>query len=684
MALRYRYLTSCALAAGACAAPVATTPPPAAAQLQRAAAPPSSAAAPRGAAPAGSPEPDQAAYRGLGADSVDPAIVARFAPPPLPAELSRRIQRAMDLRGTAGGRVTRRGDRMVFTWMVTGVAQVWRLDAPLGFPVQLTAGEDRTELEDLSPDDRWLVVRRDAGGKEHDGLYVVDLDGGPLRAILHVPGVRARFGFISDDARFVYYTANDVQPQTLTLYRWEYATGKRERLLDQPGVWVPVDHRAGEVLLAKALGSNRTELFSLDEVTRKLTPLLGQGETVRYEAMFGAAPGTLLVLHDNVGEFARLYTWKAGVFTPISPAVPHDVDSFTIDAMRTRIVYTLNEHGYQRVHVLDARTYARQALPSLRVAENVRAGALARDGRFLALTVDGATLPSTTVVYDWERRKAVTWRLPSTPEVDASRFAKASLEYYPARDGTPIPMFVRRPASCASEPCPVVVNFHGGPEGQARPGFSAALQLYVDAGFVIVQPNVRGSSGYGKAWLDADNGPRRLAVITDIEDCARHIRTAWAKAGVAPKIGVWGGSYGGYAALLAMSRFAGAYDAGVAEAGPANLLTFLTNTAAYRRPLRASEYGDPDTDRDALVELSPLTHVDKVAAPLLIMQGVNDPRVPVGEALVMHDAIARRGLATRLILFADEGHGPSKRASLALSFGQALAFFEQHLGRPAR
>src|SRR5262249_18728035 len=166
-------------------------------------------------------------------------------------------------------------------------------------------------------------------------------------------------------------------------------------------------------------------------------------------------------------------------------------------------------------------------------------------------------------------------------------------------------------------PCPVVVYFHGGPEGQATAGFSGFAQLFVEAGFVLVQPNVRGSEGYGKAWLDADNGPKRLAVVTDIEDCARYIRASWGKDGKPPKIGVTGGSYGGYSTLMAMTYFAGAFDAGVQEVGISNLLSFLNNTAPYRRILRISEYGDPVKDRDALIQLSPITHVKKLKAPLL-------------------------------------------------------------------
>jgi protease II len=609
-----------------------------------------------------------------------PAAVdlARFAPPPLPVEHSRRIQRLIDVRGAGGGLLTSRGDRMVFNWSVTGVSQVWRMDGPRSFPVQLTGGEELTTVEAISPDDRWLVVSRDAGGEETPGLFVVGIDGGALQTIVHAPGVRARLAFISDDARWVYYTANDVEPRSAALYRWERATGRREQLLGEPGLWIPRDHRGDQILLAKALGSNHIEYYLFEISTRRLVPLFGQNEKVRYEAAFGRRTGTYLVTHDSTSDFARLYEWKAGRFTPISPEVPHDIDEISIDEARTRIAYTMNEHGYLRLHMLDARTYRELPLPRMPGADNVSGGWMSRDGRFLALSIEGGTQPRTTVFYDWTTRKVIPWRSVSTPEVDTTRFARATLEYYPARDGTKIPMFVRRPASCR-DVCPVIVEFHGGPEGQSQPGFNPRAQAYVDAGFVLVQPNVRGSSGYGKAWLDADNGTRRLDVITDIEDCARFIKKEWAKNGKVPKVGVAGNSYGGYATLMAMTYFAGAYDAGVAEAGPANLLTFLQTTAAYRRSLRASEYGDPQADRDALEKLSPLTYADRVRAPLLIVQGANDPRVPVSEAVAMHDALKRRGIPAGLIVFADEGHGASRRSNLVLAFGHRLAFFEKHL-----
>ncbi len=620
-------------------------------------------------------------YSGLGAESVTPELIAKFAAPALPRAVTQRIQAMLDVRGAGTGIVTAKGDRMFFTSAVTGQPQVWRQDGPMKLAIQLTGGEDRTSVVDLSPDEQWLVVSRDVGGEENPGLYLLRTGGGPLEVIQHAPKVQTSLQFIADDSKSLVFRANDIAQDSYAIYRYDVATKSKELVFDRPGLWSIADRRGSQWLMVNQLGNAQNEVFTYDTATRQLTPVLGQNEVEEYQVRFGAKPGEILAASDKPGDFRRLYRVEAGALVPISPDVKHDVQGFSIDYARTRIYFHLNEDGYRRLHVLDARTYKELRLPTLPEAENVSFGGATRNGRFIQLSVDGATLAPTSVTYDWQTKKATAWRVPSTPEIDTKVFAKASLEHYPARDGTQIPMFVRRPASCSQSaaPCPVIVDFHGGPEGQAMAGFAPTAQLFVDAGFVFVQPNVRGSSGYGKAWLHADDGPKRLAVITDIEDAAKYIRSAWAKDGKAPKVGVMGGSYGGYSTLMAMTYFAGAYDAGVQIVGISNLTTFLTNTAAYRRKLRTSEYGDPVKDKDALATLSPITHISKLSAPLLSIQGVNDPRVPVGEAIQIFRAAESRNIPGGLILFPDEGHGTAKRENKVAQLGHTIAFFQKYL-----
>jgi len=638
------------------------------------AAPGARAQGPSPAAPAG--------YTGHGAGSVSAEVLAKFAPPAIPAELSERIQAMLDVRSPGAGLVSPDGKRLYFSWTVTGTRQVWRLDGPQRFPVQLTGGEDRTSPEAIAPDGSFLLVSRDRGGQEYPGLYWQSPDGGPLHLIQHQPRVQTFAQFISDDSRYVYFKANDVKPDSYAIYRWEKQSGTKEKVFDEDGLWQVADHRPdGRLLLVKELGSAVTEIYEWNPATKALRPIIGQGEREEYDAAYGAAEGDVLVLTPKLGEYRRLYRWRVGMLVPVTPEMKHDVASFLIDQARTRILYTVNADGYSRLGGLDAGSFQPLKLPKLPEADGVFPRSFSHNGRYSTVAVDTGTAPLLGFVVDWKTGQATQWQLPSAPEVDLSRFVRATLETYPARDGTRIPMLVRRPAHCV-EPCPVVVEFHGGPEGQSTPGFSPWAQLFVDAGFVFVEPNVRGSDGYGKTWFHADDGPKRLGIITDIEDCSTYLRRAWAASGQAPKVAILGGSYGGYSALIGMTMFAGAYDAGVDIVGISNLVTFLTNTAPYRRALRVNEYGDPEKDRDALVKLSPITYIDRLKAPLLIIAGANDPRVPVGEAVQMHDALQARGVKSSLIIFPDEGHGASKRSNRVVELGASLEFLEATL-KPA-
>jgi dipeptidyl aminopeptidase/acylaminoacyl peptidase len=648
------------------------------------------------------PDPSASAYVGHGVETIAPAVLEKYRPMPLAPEESRRIQSLMDVRAPGIGSLSPDGASMFFSWSITGIGQVWKLDGPRHFPQQLTGGEDMTSLAAITPDGRTLVIQRDRKGEENPGLYVQAASGGPLEVIQHVHGVQTRFEAVSSDSRYVYFTANDRKPDSYVVYRFDLgksgagdksgksASGEKEIVFDQQdGLWRVSDIKNdGRLLLRKETGSLTAEYFEWDPAKGALTPLLGQGEMEEYDARYGAHEGELVVVTNKAGEFRRLYSYTYGgggpdhkpKLTALGDDVKFDVDGFDIDRKRTRVIYTTNENGFTRLHALDAKTYRPLKVPAPPEADHVYFGPTTPDGRFTTLGIDDGTHPLHGYVLDWSTGKLAPWHAPSTPEIDTTKFARAKLESYPARDGSKIPVLVRLPDRCEA-PCPVVVSFHGGPESEARPGFSVGAQMFVDAGFVFVEPNVRGSDGYGKAWLHADDGPRRLAIITDIEDAAKWARTRFAAGDKQPRVGIYGGSYGGYSVLMGMTMFAGAYDAGVDVVGISDLRTFLRNTAPYRRLLRISEYGDPDRDADALAKLSPMTYVERVKAPLLIMQGASDPRVPAGEAIQIHESITARGVACQLMIFPDEGHGAQKRENRVLMLGNAISFLKKELAR---
>ena len=620
-------------------------------------------------------------YTGLGVGSIAPALLEKYRPRPVPPELGQRIESLIDVRAPGVGRLSPDGKAMYFGWSITGIGQVWKLDGAHAFPQQLTAGEDTTSAVAVTPDGAWVVVQRDRKGEENPGLYLQPATGGPLVLVQHIPKVQTLFEQVSSDSKYVYFTSNDTKPDSYVVYRWDIAKGQREVVLDKEGLWHVSDLRPdGRLLLRKETGSLSAEYSEWDPAQSLLTPLFGQDENAEYDARYGAKNGEILVLTNKAGEFRRLYSWTGpGQHAALGEDVRSDVSSFAIDDKRTHVVYTLNEGGYHRPHAMDAHTYKPIALPKLPEADQVVFGPTTPDGRFITLGVDDGRHPMKGYVLDWTTGKLDAWNVPSTPEVDSTKFARAQLESYKAQDGTSIPAFVRRPDKCSSDPCAVIVAFHGGPEGQALPGFNVSAQMFVDAGFVYVEPNVRGSDGYGKTWSHADDGAKRLSVITDIEDAAKWAKATFSSNGKDPKVGVFGGSYGGYSVLMAMTMFAGDYDAGVDIVGISDLRTFLRNTAPYRRILRISEYGDPDKDAEVLQKLSPMTYIDGVKAPLFIVQGAGDPRVPAGESIQIHDALEKKGVPCELTLFPDEGHGAQKRTNRVYTMAQSIAFFRKHL-----
>ncbi len=623
-------------------------------------------------------------YKGHGEDSISEEIVAKFLPQKLPANETRKIEALLDIRSPGRGLITSDKKHLLFSWGVTGVRQIWKSNGPNQFPVQLTGGEDATRLLEISPNNQFAVVSRDEKGNEHPGFYYLSLSGGPLNPIYMQKKVRPRYGFVSNDSKWVYFLANDNHPVNYRLYRKNIESGEKELLLDTPGSWYIADRdeKRGILLMANLTGSRSAEFSEFNLKTKKLTPVLGQGEKESYWVKLSRKPGEYFVLTDKMRDFQTLYHYKNKKFKAIAKE-DGDIERFSLSPNKRHLTYSLNRKGYKTLKMISSSSFKPRWFPSFKSALHVTAGSFSKNSRFLPFTVSYPTRPSVNYVFDMNNGKFEQWTKSSTPEIDTTNFVKPSLEYYTTRDGTKIPMFVKRPTKCndkTKDPCPVIVQFHGGPESQARPFFSASSQYFLNNGFVMVFPNVRGSSGYGRKWAMADDGPKRLEVLSDIEDAAIYIKKNWASnSGKSPRIGVMGGSYGGYATMMAMTKYAGAYDAGVAIVGMSSLLSFLQNTAPYRRHLRVTEYGDPEKDLDALKKLSAINYIDRARDPLLIIHGVTDPRVPVGEAYQMHQMLEKRGVKSELMLFPDEGHGVRKRKNVVLYLGHIVRFFSKQL-----
>lgn len=625
----------------------------------------------------------QASYEGFGSNSVSPELLQKFKAAPVAPEILSEIQSLLDIRSPGYGLTDSKGERLFFTWNVTGTRQVWRVEGPKTFPIQMTGGQDSVSLRGISPDDKWLVLQRDKDGDEQFGIYLQATTGGPLREVFKRDKVVASFDFISEDSRYLYFRANLHSPSSFTLFHYDIEQRLTEEVVRLEGFWNVSDFQSdGRILLREAKGNIHSAYYEWRPQTKELIPLFGQNETESYYASYSAQDDELLVMTNRFGEFYQMYRWNRDRedFTPLLEERDTELSYFLVDETRSKLVLSLNDKGYTRFEV-----YRLPEMQEVEIdwsnfqVEHRIPGTLSRGGKYLSTMLASSFEPSRTAVLNLETSEVKLWLEGNVPEIKTDFAEPASLEFYSARDGTQIPMFVQRPKQCKESLCPVVVDFHGGPESQAVPYFSATPLMFLKRGFVYVQPNVRGSSGYGKSWIDSDNAEKRLQVITDIEDAALFIKENWKVNGQAPAVGVMGGSYGGYSTKMAMTRFAGAYDAGVSIVGMTSLLTFLENTAPYRRALRVSEYGNPETQRETLLQLSPITYRDQIEAPLMIIHGATDPRVPVGEAILMYDAMTERGIKAPLIIFPDEGHGVRKRENQALMLAHILDFFEQNL-----
>ena len=248
---------------------------------------------------------------------------------------------------------------------------------------------------------------------------------------------------------------------------------------------------------------------------------------------------------------------------------------------------------------------------------------------------------------------------------------------YKSFDGLEISAFVYKPLNSENKKLPCIISIHGGPEGQANYGFSAVFQYYVNAGYIVIEPNVRGSTGYGKKFASLDNVRNRENSVKDIASLVEYLNN---RGDIDPgKIAVTGGSYGGYMVLACLTLYPQYFAAGIDIVGISNFVTFLKNTSDYRRNNRESEYGSLEKDREFLESISPLGKVKNIKAPLMIIHGRNDPRVPVTEAEQMHEAIQQNGGYSELHIYEDEGHGISKQKNRLDLYPKIIKFLDDNV-----
>ena len=567
--------------------------------------------------------------------------------------------------------------------------QIHRVMMPMGDREQLTFAREpvsvaRAPQSSVGPG---FVFLRDQGGNENSQVHYFDLNSRAIRMLTGGSGVHGGLVWSHDGRRVAFHgTARD--GVSFDLYIAEPASNSPPRLIYNGFQkswsvqdWSPDDSK---LLIRNYVSANESHLFVMDIATAALTPISeGEQRASVSAARFTADGRGVYIVTNRDSEFEQLrrLDLATGAVEVLTSHIPWDIEEFARSDDGRYLAWVANVDGVSRLTLLDVARRA-ELLPPL---PDGRIGRIGFDpaGKRLALTLESPQAPRDVFVFEVERSAVVRFTRSEAGPVDPLQFVPAQLVRYPTFDRAngghrQVPAFVYKPKTPG--PHPVVIDIHGGPEGQSVPVFNAFTQFLVrEMGFVVITPNVRGSSGYGRTYLDLDNGMEREDSVKDIG--ALLVWIGAQRDLDAKKVFVTGGSYGGYMALASMVHFGERLRGGIDVVGISNFVTFLESTSAYRRDLRRQEYGDERLTRMRayLQRISPLTNAARINKPLLVVQGLNDPRVPASESQQMVTRIRGRGGEVWYLAAKDEGHGFRKKTNRDFYLKTIVTFLEKQL-----
>jgi dipeptidyl aminopeptidase/acylaminoacyl peptidase len=583
------------------------------------------------------------------------------------------------IRGCGSPHFSPDGRRIAFITNTTGTTELWSVPAGGGWATQLTFAAERIWGLTYSPGPDVAVVARDRGGNERNQLYAV-ADGGE-RALTDLPDVIHHIGAWSPDGRRLSFSANREHPVDFTVYVQDLDGTEATPVWRDKGQHRVADwSRDGRRLLIHHSNSpSDHDLHVLDlgsgysRLANRHTP-----DAVYQSAVFLGED--ILCISDEGREFAGVLRIGAGggrtwILTP-----EHDVEALALSPDRVRFCYAVNEDGYSRLRLHDLRTGEDRPLPGVPEGVLTAPPAWSPDGGRIAVSISRAIRPEAVWVADLARGTAEEVAPPTLAGIDPASFVAPEAITYPTFDGRRIPALYYRPRG-ATGPIPVIVSVHGGPEGQERGGFNAVYQYFLARGYGILAPNVRGSTGYGRTYEHLDDRFQRMDSVSDMAHAV-----AWLKAegGADPaRIAVYGASYGGFMVMAGVTHHPDLWAAAVDIVGIVNLETLLENTHPTRRYLREAEYGYLATDREFFRQIAPIHHADKIRAPLMVIHGKNDPRVPYEEAEQIVGFLRSRGRPVEFLSFDNEGHGVARLENRLVAYPAIADFLDRYMGGPA-
>jgi len=608
--------------------------------------------------------------------------------PKIPVSIAESVERYSNFRGATLDSWDPVQREILISTRFADTNQIHLVKMPGGARTQLTFYPDRVTSAHYSPTkDDSFVFSKDMGGGEFFQLYRYDVSSGDATLLTDAKSRNTDAVWSHAGDRLVYGSTrrdgNDVD-----LWEIEPANPKSDHLLTQleGGGWQALDWSpdSSKILAVEEISANEAYLWIVDAKSGEKTLITPKGgaEKIAYnDGRFSKDGKGIFVTTDKDSEFQRLAYVDLATkeHTYLTSNIPWDVDEFDLSDDGKTIAFVVNEDGFGVLHLFDTNTRKEKSVPSL--PKGVISGVQwHKNNRDLGFNLSSARSSSDVFSLDVQTGKVERWTFSETGGLNTSDFPEPQLIHWKSWDGRNISGFLYRPSAKFTGKRPVIVNIHGGPEGQFRPSFPGRWDYYMnELGAAMIAPNVRGSTGYGKTFLALDNGFLREGSYQDINTLFDWIQTQ-------PQLDsgrvlVTGGSYGGFMTLAVATNFNDRICCSVDVVGPSNLVTFLEHTSGYRQDLRRVEYGDERDPkmRAFLEQIAPYNKAKNITKPLFVVAGKNDPRVPVSESEQMVNIVRQNGTPVWWLMAKDEGHGFAKKKNQDYQFCATVIFVKDYL-----
>ena len=531
--------------------------------------------------------------------------------------------------------------------------------------------------------DNRILYTRDKGGDENNHIYVLGPDGKEKDL---TPGNKLKAQFLgwSQDGKAFYISTNERDARFFDIYKLDAASYERKLLYQNT-----VGYEFGEIsndekfiAFLKPNTTSDTDIYLYNVAAKEMKNITPhQGEVAASPAAFSPESRFLIYLTDEGSEFAYLarYELATGKKEPVEKADWDIVFTSFSHNGKYRVV-GINEDARTKIKIYDRATNKAVVLPPF-PAGQITGVNISRSEKLMSFYFTGDAAPSNLYVYDFVTKQVRKLTNSLNPEIDPADLVASQVIRYKSFDGMSIPSILYKPhQATAANKAPALLWIHGGPGGQTRTNYSGVIQYLVNHGYVILGVNNRGSSGYGKTFFTADDQKHGREPLWDCVEAKKYLATLGYVD--TSKVGILGGSYGGYMVLAALAFKPEEFAVGVDLFGVSNWVRTLDSIPPYWESFRKALYkelGDPKTDRENLKAISPLFHADKITKPLMVLQGKNDPRVIKPESDEIVEAVKKKGGVVEYVLFDNEGHGFTKKANELRGYKAILDFLDKHL-----